>query len=76
MPILYLLKIFFVFIKNDNLNFKHTCTVHNIMNKFISFTVCQKGANFSSLDKTLTFKPQLNIILIKSDKSEGNFRKS
>lgn len=42
------------------------------MNKYISFRVCQKGTHFSSLGKTLTFKPELSIILIIPDKYEGN----
>lgn len=49
---------------------------HDIMNKFISFRVCQKGTNFSSLGKPLTFKPELNIILINSDKYGGKFKES
>lgn len=48
---IYLLQIYFVFMKNDHLNFKYAYTVYNIMNKFIPFRVCQKEANFSSLDK-------------------------
>lgn len=47
--------------------------MHNIMNKYISFRVCQKGTHFSSLGKTLTFKPELSIILIIPDKYEGSF---